>query len=130
MTRPAGTTPGRGFPYPGSELIIANIPGAMKALADAISANLTGIGQGVVLAFHRGSHSVSAGIVTWDQAAAFPTLAVVQGMIATQDTGGPAASVLGGGLNGARMNLYPLQHSLAKFSGSVTIDAIAWGTPK
>jgi hypothetical protein len=48
VTRPAGTTP-RGLPYPGSAGIHANTPAALQALAEAVTGQLTSLGNGVIL---------------------------------------------------------------------------------
>lgn len=140
MTRPGGTTP-RGLPYPGSAGIHANTPAALQALAEAVTAQLTSLGNDIVLetftgtitteSFDRG-YGVAAFTVPWK------TLGTVLGMVASYGNfaGGPGtpgwihAPDTGSGL----FFLVPAKGWVApytdKFVGvTVSLCALGWGYP-
>jgi len=54
VTRPAGVTP-RGLPYPGSAGMHSNTPAALQSLAEAITAQMTSLGNGVILETFTGT---------------------------------------------------------------------------
>lgn len=129
MTRPAGTTP-RGLPYPGSANIHAETPTAIQALAEAITAQLSSIGAGLVFDFWVGLRTCdSAGKFT----VPFPNLAAVSGGVCTYGVNlggtlrnGWAAGLAAGGVGNMVATLYTENFN----NTTVTIHAIGWGPPK
>lgn len=55
MTRPAGTTPVKGLPYPGSANIHSQSPMAIQSLAEAIDRNLSTVVGGYKFGFAAGN---------------------------------------------------------------------------
>jgi hypothetical protein len=149
VTRPGGTTP-RGLPYPGSANIHADTPNAIRALAEAVDAQLTSLGSGIILDTFTGK--VRAGPGQGYGAAqfsvTFPKLASVQGCVASWGTflGGTAQPAIlhspgsptppNNNFNAA---LFTITHAQAFcWTGSgypliqnqdLTVCALGWGTP-
>lgn len=134
VTRPGGVTP-RGFPYPGSAGIQATTPGALQALAEAITGQLSSIGAGVILDVFVGARTVSANTVQPLTVAEFPKLASITGMVA-QIGSAPGASYLGGGVNTGgtapqqTFRVMALRNRAPAYTGNITVLAIAWGPAK
>lgn len=127
MTRPAGTTP-LGFPYPGSSGIHANTPGAIQALAEAVSNRLTAGAGAVTLDYWAGAVNVSANNINVPLST-FPRLQAVNGMVATVGTnwGGTHYWAWTAVPSTTQVTLVPTQPGAAAINGSVTINLLAWG---
>jgi hypothetical protein len=149
MTRPGGTTP-RGLPYPGSVNIHADTPKAIQALAEAITAQLSSLGSGVILDTFTGTAHVGPDSTGWPAgqfSVTFPSLAVVQGAVASYGTflGGPAQPgwvsppgpgnfVPPGGVNTALftmmdVNGWNMPYAFRFKNTDITVCALAWGPP-
>lgn len=129
MTRPAGTTP-RGLPYPGSGGIHADTPAALQALAEAITAQLSSIGQNTVFDFWVGLRTCDS---TGKFTVPFANLAACDGGICSYgvNAGGTlrngwAAGLAAGGVGYMVATLYGENFN----NTTVTINAVGWGPPK
>jgi hypothetical protein len=134
--RPAGSTP-RGLPYPGSANIHAETPAAIRALAEALEAQLGTAVGGLVNDTYVGVVAIGSGGLLNENTIRFPRLATIRGGLVQQGIAGgtPQRIAFATGIagqpgntakgvylrNGNDYNGYP--------TGSVTITAIAWGTP-
>lgn len=133
MTRPAGVTP-KGLPYPGSADIHVQTPAALKALAEAIEANISSLG-GIIMDFYRGPITLTKFTGWGSFVIPFPNLAAVSGYIAgwgIDDGGQDANGYLTGNTETGFCAFYatPQGSNAGPVPSSITVHAIGWGPPR
>lgn len=126
MTRPAGSTP-RGLPWPSSANSHSETPAAIKSLAEAIAAQLTNLGDGVILDTFAGPLPITNNQFT----VPFPRLAACTGMVCCQgfSWGGADAAGWVAHAYGSTGRWMSPQIPAAAAPAQVTIHAVGWGTP-
>jgi len=156
VTRPSGTSP-RGLPFPGSAGIHANTPAAIQALAEAVEAQLSSLGSGVILDTFTGKVRLGPGVGYGASTfyVPFPRLATVLGALASYGTflGGPAVPLVIGAAPGAPnwtnpyidplyFTAWPINNNVFVTTSpgqgyfpevvntDITVCALGWGIPK